>query len=99
MSVYLVSYDLNAPDKDYQRLIDAIGRYGNVCRVLKSQWAIQSNNSAEQIFNDLVRFIDGDDELFVCELNQNYAGRLSQEKIDWFQSFPKPLQLLPRLLG
>lgn len=40
MSVYLVSYDLNAPDKDYQRLIDAIGRYDNVCRVLKSQWAI-----------------------------------------------------------
>ena len=31
--VYLVSYDLNEPKKNYPAIINAIGRYANPCRV------------------------------------------------------------------
>lgn len=97
--VYLVSYDLNNPGKDYQRLISAIERYNNPCRVLRSQWLIQSDKSATQIFNELIAFVDANDELFVCEITKNYAGRLTQEKIDWLQTFQRLPSLLPHLLG
>lgn len=97
--IYLVSYDLNKPDKDYRKLIDAICRYDNPCRILKSQWLIRSDKTAEQICKDLLAFVDATDELFVCELNQNCAGRLTQEKIDWLERFHKLPSLLPRLLG
>ena len=80
--VYLVSYDLNEPCKDYSALIRAIETYNangeHFCKVLKSQWFIYSNKTAEQIFVHLRRFIDDDDELFVCELNANCFGKFNE---------------------
>ena len=76
--VYLVSYDLNNPGKDYPSIIDAINRYDNPCHILKSQWLIESGKSAEQICMELVRFIDANDELFVCEVTQNRMGKFNQ---------------------
>ena len=85
--VYLVSYDLNKPEQDYSTLIDAISRYFNPCRVLKSQWLIHSDKSAEEIFNKLVRFIDANDELFVCEVNRNHFGRFKPDTLKQLQIF------------
>lgn len=99
MSVYLVSYDLNKPEQDYQRLIDAICGYTSSCRVLKSQWLILTNETAKQISDHLTAFIDSNDELFVCELNQNCEGRLNLEVIKWLRNFHKATPLLPKLLG
>ena len=84
--VYLVSYDLNEPDKDYQRLIDAISRYGNPCRVLKSQWLIQSDKSAKQLCDELTAFVDESDELFVCEVNQNFAVKPTKKPCQSFRA-------------
>ena len=78
--VYLVSYDLNAPEQDYPQIIKAIETYDLNCRVLKSQWLIWSNRSAEQIFNHLSRFIDDDDELFVCEVTRNCEGKFNDNR-------------------
>ena len=80
--VYFVSYDLNNPGKDYSALIKAIETYNanneHYCKVLMSQWFIYSNKTAEQIFTHLRRFIDDNDELFVCELNANCFGRFNE---------------------
>ena len=81
--VYLVSYDLNAPEKDYPALIGAIEHYDKPCRILKSQWLICSDKSAEEIFNELVGFIDANDELFVCEVNQNHLGRFRDKALSF----------------
>lgn len=75
--VYLVSYDLNAPEQDYQKLINAICRYENSCRVLRAQWLIQSDKSAKQIFKELGAFIDSDDELFICEVTENQSKQFT----------------------
>ena len=79
--IYLVSYDLNTPGKDYSTLIDAIRNYDNPCRILKSQWLIRSNMPAEQICRELLAFVDTNDELFVCEVNQNRYCKLKSETI------------------
>ena len=85
--VYLVSYDLNAPEKDYQRLFDAIEHYDKPCRILKSQWLIRSDKSAEEIFNELIGFIDENDELFVCEITKNHFGTFKAETVRQVQVF------------
>ena len=76
--VYLISYDLNLPEQDYPRIIKAIETYEPNCHILKSQWLIWSNHSAEQIFNHLCRFIDDNDELFVCEVSRNCEGKFNE---------------------
>lgn len=79
MAVYLVSYDLNKPVKDYQKLIDAINRHEKTRHVLKSQWLISSDKTAEQLCNELINFIDENDDLLVCEVNENCAARISDK--------------------
>ena len=76
-TTYLVSYDLNKPIKDYPSLISAIERYENYCRILKSQWLIYSDSTAERIFEYLRHYIDADDELFVCEVTYDCFGKFS----------------------
>ena len=82
--VYLVSYDLNEPGQDYPAITKAIESYcknnEHFCKVLKSQWFIYSGKTAEQIFNHLSRFIDENDELFVCELNANCFGKFNEQR-------------------
>ena len=78
--VYLVSYDLNAPEQDYPKIVRAIEAYENSFRVLNSQWFIFSSKTAEEIFNHLKRFIDEDDELFVCEVTRNCFGKFNEPR-------------------
>ena len=75
--VYLVSYDLNKPEQDYPKIIKAIETYEFHCRVLQSQWLIRSEKTAEELLAHLSKFIDEDDELFVCEVNKNCAGKFN----------------------
>lgn len=96
--IYLVSYDLNKPEQDYPQLIDAIKRYDNACRVLKSQWLIYSDKSATQLFNELVAFVDSNDELFICEVTENRFGRFKQETFNLLQKIQNRV-LLKGFLG
>ena len=82
---YLVSYDLNAPGKDYSRLINAIQSYKAYCKVLKSQWIIWHNGDVKSVYNHLINFIDKTDRLLICEFNANYMGYLEPEIVNWLQ--------------
>lgn len=77
MNCYLISYDLNAPEQDYPAIIRAIETYEIRCKILKSQWLVLSNKTADEIVKHLSRFIDSNDELFVCEVNANCCGQLN----------------------
>ena len=85
MTAYLVSYDLNTPGKDYRNLIDAINRYDNPCRILKSQWLIHSDKTAAQLCKELLAFVDANDEILVCELSENRFCRLKPETFEKLQ--------------
>src|SRR5262249_3518629 len=65
MSTYLVCYDLNKPGQDYSDLINAIKAYGTWWHHLDSTWIIQTNQTAQQIRDNLVAHIDANDELLV----------------------------------
>lgn len=67
MAVYLVTYDLNSPGQNYERLYEAIKQY-QYCKGLESVWFISSNSSASAIRDYLRQHIDGNDKLFVSSL-------------------------------
>ena len=73
MAVYLVSYDLDKPGKDYTGIINAIKNMGGV-KGLFSEWFVVSRIlSASQIYNALAPFIDSNDRLLVVALTGEAA--------------------------
>ena len=74
MAVYLISYDLNRR-KDYTRLTNRIKQYKAHAQVLYSQWLIQSDQTAKQIGDDLVNYIDNDDAILVSEMIKTTVWR------------------------
>lgn len=83
--IYLISYDLNEPDKDYSSIINAIKSYETYCRVLKSQWFIRSDKTAAEIEEHLLKHIDGNDRLLICEFGKNYGGLVDKQVVSWLK--------------
>ena len=82
MKTYIIGYDLNRPRgaSDYPNLINAIKSIGLWWHHLDSTWLVNSNQSAEQIRNNLVHFIDSGDELLVIAASREAAWHGFNEK-------------------
>ncbi len=63
----IVSYDLNRPGKDYDRLIGAIKALPNA-KVSDSCWIVGTGKDAATLYEDLRRHVDSGDALFVGTL-------------------------------
>lgn len=82
MSVYLITYDLNAKGQNYEKVIETIKN----CSVAwysawKSSYLVKSSMTVKQINDAITQYLDGNDTLFVIEVKDNYNGRL--EEPDW----------------
>ncbi len=65
MPLFLVSYDLNKPEKDYPKLIDYLEKVG-AHRVLYSEWFIRNDMTRDALHNAVRAHIDGNDGLLTC---------------------------------
>ena len=64
-TLYLISYDLTLPDRDYKTLHRELRKMG-AKPVLKSQWAVKLNNTTTTNLRDLLSdFLDDNDVLLV----------------------------------
>lgn len=84
MSVFLVTYDLRQPGRNYQALYDALEAYP-CCRGLESVWFIKSNSNSSDIRDRLKAYIDSNDRLFVSEL-ETYWASWNVTCADWINS-------------
>lgn len=83
MKNYTITYDLLKPGQDYKDLISRLTTLGAV-RIELSQWLLRTTMTATQIRDDLMRFIDGNDRLFVGGLTGEAAWLnllVSQDKV------------------
>lgn len=69
---YLISYDLDKPGQNYDRLIARLKEHG-AFRVLLSQWALKSTWTPIQLRDDLRTYVDSNDRLLVTEVG-NWAS-------------------------
>lgn len=83
---YFISYDLNNPGQNYDNLIEAIKKYGTYCKMNKSDWIISTNDNATKIRDNLQKYLDTNDKLFVGKLQRDAAwyGYLNSTS-DWLQ--------------
>lgn len=84
MSVYIVSYDLNAPGQDYSDLIAAIKKY-NFCYSLKSAYFIDTSDTAASVRDNLMRYLDKNDVLYVMELQKHWACNRQMACTTWLK--------------
>lgn len=86
MAVYVVTYDLRAPNKNYDGLIKLIESYTDRKKFLLSAYFINTIETSTQIFNKLSPALDGNDHLIVMKITSDYYGRLEQSVWDWLKA-------------
>lgn len=73
MTWYVVSYDLRDPQRDYSRLYTRLDAW-RALRVLESVLIIRvKQSSSSSIRDDLKKYIDSNDGLFVAKLTAEAA--------------------------
>ena len=65
MSIYIVSYDLHNPGKDYAGLYVVLENLYLGKRVLESVWMIQSKETTQELYDFLCKYIDKNDKISI----------------------------------
>lgn len=68
MSSKIITYDLCAPGRNYDKLIEHLKTYPSWARVTESTWFVSSSDSCVTLRDKLKLYIDSNDRLFVAEL-------------------------------
>lgn len=86
MAVYVITYDLRAPNKNYDGLIKLIESYTDRKKFLLSAYFINTTETSTQIYNKLIPALDTNDHLIVMKITSEYYGRLEQSVWDWLKA-------------
>ena len=89
MANYLITYDLIGK-KDYDKLFEAIKSMANgYTRPLKSVWIIGHDGSASDIVNELTKYMDSDDKLFVTLVTKDtsWTKTLAESSRNWLKKY------------
>lgn len=87
--VYLVTYDLNKPGKNYEGVYQAIksASTGVWCHYLESAWLIKSSLSTAASVLSLIRpHLDNNDRCMVLEVTDNSQGYFSQNEWQYIRT-------------
>ena len=83
MRVYVVSYDLRQPGRDYSGLFDALKKSGVWWHYLKSTWLVYTSETADKLYRRLSNHIDSNDSILVIEAGSDRQGWLPEKAWDW----------------
>lgn len=82
MAIHVVTYDLRSPGKDYEPLLKAIRSYTH-CHCLKSAFFIDTSEGADTVRNKLMKLVDSNDQLYVIQMQGNWAATRKEPCTDW----------------
>ncbi len=82
---YLITYDLKQPGRNYQDLYNAIKSYGTWGKINNSTWLIKTSDSAVQIRDYLLSYLDYNDSLFVVKVEREAAWRNVKANNEWIK--------------
>lgn len=80
--LYVISYDLRKPGRDYDALYDELERF-NARPVLQSEWCLRvRNTTAARLRDHFYSFMDTNDRILVVAIDgTGWAGRSLINKI------------------
>lgn len=85
MSVYLITYDLNSPGQNYEKLYETIKSFGECAHYLDSTWFVKTGFSKTQIREKLEVVLDKNDHFFICTVN-DYDGWADKRLWEWLST-------------
>lgn len=69
MTMFLVSYDLIGPNRDYDAIFEHLKGYGTWARPLESVWIIKTDKTAKDVKLALREVTDANDKIVVLKLD------------------------------
>lgn len=89
--VFLISYDLKTPLRNYNPLFEEIKKSTKWWHFLDSTWLIQTSESPDDIWKRLASHVTNTDRLLIIEVRDRCQGWLPKEAWDWIHGLvPKP---------
>lgn len=86
MSTFLITYDLNKPGQNYDKLYEKIKSLGAWWHHLDSTWIVETSLTIGEVQDRLLSVLDDSDSLLVMNINgDTYAGWLTQDAWDWLK--------------
>ena len=85
MGVYVVSYDLRKPGRDYKGLSEELQSSPSWWHYLDSTWLIATSESAGKLYNRLVPHLDEGDSILVIQAGSDRQGWLPKDAWTWIQ--------------
>ena len=86
MSALLISYDLNKPGQNYDKLYAKIKELRTWWHYLDSTWIVVSALTPSQAFERLKPVLDKSDSVLIVNVTgDSYSGWLPQDAWDWLR--------------
>ena len=90
MPVYMISYDLKFPGRDYPKIEKMIKQLGSCIKPLSSLWFIDTHLSSVQIRDALISAVDINDRILVVPVIRGAAAKnVEQQNWNWIESHLK----------
>lgn len=86
MSVKLITYDLNAQGQKHAEVLTKIKNFGSWARLSESSYAIKSNLTPEQLYQQFKPLIDNNDNLLILTLKKPYQGWADKTVHNWLEN-------------
>jgi CRISPR/Cas system-associated endoribonuclease Cas2 len=88
--VYIVTYDLSNPGKNYESLLKRIKAYDAWARLGGSSYLVLTELNATQLRDNLTKSLDSNDSLYVGLMDNSAAWRGLGEKVSiWIKNNQK----------
>lgn len=88
MSALLITYDLNKPGQNYDKLHEKIKGLGAWWHHLDSTWIVVTTLSPSQTFDRLKPALDDSDNVLIVNITgDTYSGWLPQKAWDWLAKY------------
>ena len=81
--VFLISYDLRQPGRDYADLHKAIKSFATWAKPLESVWLVDTYLSAKDIYARLSPYLDQNDLIFITPIGRGSYGVIPREVWTW----------------
>lgn len=88
MNTLLVSYDLIAPDRNYESVRGFLESHVNWAKPVQSLYLVKANKTAESLRNELNAYLDTNDKVIVVDVTKDAAAwkGLSDQISSWIKA-------------
>ncbi|MDB5055068.1 MAG: hypothetical protein JWM44_3118 [Bacilli bacterium] len=86
MAILIINYDLNAPGKEYQKVIAGIESFNNFKHPQKSTWFVVTPMTHAKVYEFLKPNLDKNDTIYIEKVSAGAFGQMPTGFWDWHKA-------------